>query len=164
MHFVDVILYQKGIKMRIYIDTSVINGLYAQDVEIKTETLRFFKNACMLSYNLYASEATIDEIEHTPQESKKLLLKNTINEYQIELLSVTEEARQLARRYIVAKIIPRKYFPDALHIAVATTYNIPVLVSWNFEHMVKVKTKLAVIRINRQQGYPIIEISSPMEV
>lgn len=150
--------------MRIYIDTSVINGLYAQDVEIKTATLEFFKNACMFNYNLYASEVTIDEIEHTPQESKKLLLKNTIDEYQIELLSVTEEAKHLAKCYIDAKIIPQKYFPDALHIAVATTYNIPVLLSWNFEHMVKVKTKLAVIGINRQQGYPIIEISSPMEV
>ena len=150
--------------MRIYIDTSVINGLYAQDPEIKAETIRFFKDAGVLSYNLYASEVTIDEIENTPQESKKTLLKNTIEEYQIELLSVTEEARDLAKSYIEAKIIPRKYFPDALHIAVATTYNIPVLVSWNFEHMVKVKTKLAVIRINRQQGYPIIEISSPREV
>jgi len=39
-----------------------------------------------------------------------------------------------------------------------------VINGWNFEHMVKVKTKLAVIKINRQQGYPIIEISSPREV
>ena len=150
--------------MRIYIDTSVINGLYAQDPEIRAKTAQFFKDARALSYNLYASEATIEEIEHTPQESKKVLLKNTIEEYQIELLSITEEARWLANRYIDAKIIPKKYFPDALHIAIATSYNIPVLVSWNFEHMVKIKTKLAVIRINRQEGYPIIEISSPQEV
>lgn len=61
--------------MRLYIDTSVINGLYAQDPEIKAETAQFFKNACVFNYNLYASEATIDEIEHTPQESKKLFLK-----------------------------------------------------------------------------------------
>jgi predicted nucleic acid-binding protein len=150
--------------MRIYIDTSVINGLYAQDSEIKALTAQFFKNVRLLSYNLYGSEATIDEIEQTPQEPKKILLKNVIEEYQIELLSISEEARQLARNYVDAKIIPKKYFADALHIAIAASYNIPVLVSWNFEHMVKVKTKLEVIRINRQQGYPIIEISSPREV
>lgn len=150
--------------MRIYIDTSVINGLYAQDPEIKAETVQFFKNARILSYSLYASEITIEEIENTPDTSKKILLKNIIEEYRVKLLSITQEARQLAKSYIDAKIIPRKYFPDALHIAVAASYNIPVLLSWNFEHMVKIKTKLAVIKINRQQGYPIIEISSPKEV
>lgn len=150
--------------MRIYLDTSVINGLYAQDSEIKTKTAQFFKNVLLLGYALYCSEATIEEIEHTPQESKKALLKNIINEYQIEILSVTEEARILAKNYIEAGVIPKKYFSDALHIAIAAIYNIPVLISWNFEHMVKVKTKLAVIKINRQQGYPIIEISSPQEV
>jgi len=150
--------------MRIYIDTSVINGLYAQDITIKDETAQFFKNIQVLGYNLYASEATIEEIESTPLESKKALLKNVIAEYRIEILPVAEEARWLADRYVKAKIIPKKYFPDALHIAIATIYNIPVLVSWNFEHMVNVKTKLGVNRINSQQGYPIIEISSPKEV
>lgn len=94
--------------MRIYIDTSVINGLYAQDPEIKAETAQFFKNARMFSYSLYASEITIEEIENTPDTSKKVLLKNIIEEYQVELLSITQEARQLAKSYINAKkIFPR---------------------------------------------------------
>lgn len=150
--------------MRIYIDTSVINGLYAQDDRIKINTVRFFKYAHLSSYHLYGSEATIEEIENTPDASKKALLKNVFEEYRIEILPMVEEARWLANRYIEAKIIPAKYFPDALHIAVATIYNISVLVSWNFEHMVKIKTKLGINRINHQNGYPIVEISSPEEV
>lgn len=150
--------------MRIYIDTSVINGLYAQDLTIKADTIQFFKSVRLLNYHLYASEATIEEIENTPQESKKALLKKAVEEYRIEILSMVEEARWLANRYVKAKVIPQRYFPDALHIAVATVYNIPVLASWNFEHMVKIKTKLEINRINLQQGYPIIEISSPREV
>lgn len=150
--------------MRIYIDTSVINGLYAQDPGIKTDTSQFFKNVQFLHYTLYASEATIEEIENTPETSKKVLLKDAFKEYRIEILPMVEEVRHLANRYVEAKIIPARYFPDALHIAVATIYNIPVLVSWNFEHMVKIKTKLEVNRINRQRGYPGIEISSPKEV
>jgi len=131
---------------------------------MKILTARFFKDAGLFNYNLYGSEITIEEIEQTPQKSKKILLKSVIEKYQIELLPVTEEARQLAKDYVDAKIIPKKYFADALHIAIAAIYNIPVLVSWNFEHMVKIKTKLEVIRINRQQGYPMVEISSPKEV
>ena len=150
--------------MRIYVDTSIINGLYAQDSEIKIITAQFFKNVDLFNYTLYGSDITIDEIEQTPQESKKTLLKSVIEKYQIELLPITEEARQLAKNYVDAKIIPKKYFADALHIAVTAIYNIPVLISWNFEHMVKMKTKLEVMRINRQQGYPMVEISSPKEV
>ncbi|EFK96658.1 protein containing PIN domain [sediment metagenome] len=150
--------------MLIYIDTSVINGLYAQDTDIKRDTVYFFENVRKFGYTLYASEATIDEIEQTPQKSKEALLKNVIKEHKVDILPITEEARRLANRYIDAKIIPNKYFADALHIAVASVHKVPVLASWNFEHMVKVKTKLAVIAINRQHGYPIVEISSPKEV
>ena len=46
--------------MRIYIDTSVINGLYAQDDRIKADTVQFFRNVRMLNYRLYASEAAIE--------------------------------------------------------------------------------------------------------
>jgi predicted nucleic acid-binding protein len=150
--------------MRIYVDTSVINGLYGQDAAIRTKTAQFFKNTRLFGHTLYGSEATIDEVEHTPQKAKKILLKKIIAEYQIEPLAIIKEARHLAKEYIKAKIIPEKYFPDALHIAVATIYNIPVLVSWNFEHMVKVKTKLAVAEVNRKLGIPTTEIATPEEV
>lgn len=150
--------------MRIYMDTSVINGVYSTNPEIKAETIGFFKNVRIFNYTLYGSEATIEEIENTPQEFKKKLLKDIITEYQVEILPTTDEIRTLADKYVDAGIIPRKYFPDAFHIAVASIYNIPVLVSWNFEHIVKVKTKLGINRINRQDGYTVVEISSPKEI
>jgi len=72
--------------------------------------------------------------------------------------------RILGNQYVKQRIIPKKYLADALHIAIATVYNIPVLVSWNFEHMVKLKTKIEVNKINRENNYPQINIVSPMEV
>lgn len=53
---------------------------------------------------------------------------------------------------------------DSLHTAVATYYEIPYLVSWNFEHMVKVKTRKLVNSVNILQGYKEIEIVSPQEL
>ena len=38
------------------------------------------------------------------------------------------------------------------------------LVSWNFRHMVKVKTKQMVNLINLQNGYKTIEIIAPPEL
>jgi len=42
--------------------------------------------------------------------------------------------------------------------------NLDVLISWNFSHIVKLKTKMRVVGINRMLGYKEIEIVSPWEV
>lgn len=150
--------------MRIYIDTSVINGLYGENIEISFETKEFFKSIWKLKATLYGSDVTIEEIEQTPQVLKRDQLKKVVGDYWVEILVTTEEMRILGNQYIKQGIIPKKYLADALHIAIATVYNIPVLVSWNFEHMVKLKTKIEVNRINQENNYPQINIISPMEV
>ena len=39
-----------------------------------------------------------------------------------------------------------------------------VIVSWNFRHIVKLKTKKEIVGINSLMGYKEIEIYSPWEV
>jgi len=51
-----------------------------------------------------------------------------------------------------------------LHIAIASANNLDVIVSWNFNHMVKLKTKQGVIAVNSLLGYKSIEIITPEEV
>lgn len=41
---------------------------------------------------------------------------------------------------------------------------IEAIVSWNFEHIVKLKTRVMVNGVNRLLGYHEIEICSPEEV
>lgn len=79
-------------------------------------------------------------------------------------MSVNEEVEILADEYIKRGIIPVKYGPDAVHIAVATINNLDVVVSWNLEHMVKHKTRVEVMGINTFMGYRGIDICSPREV
>lgn len=52
----------------------------------------------------------------------------------------------------------------ALHIATAVVHNIPVLVSWNFAHIVKHRTRVEVNRINQAMGHPPIDLCTPEEV
>lgn len=150
--------------MRIYVDTSVINGLYAQDKRIIEITKDFFCHAKLGKFTLYSSNLLAEEIRKTKNVSLRKKLINVIEKYRIKLLSISEKVEQLAQNYIKEKIIPARYIADAMHIAFATVYNIPVLVSWNFEHMVKHKTRIEVNRINRENGYPQIDICSPQEV
>lgn len=51
-----------------------------------------------------------------------------------------------------------------MHIAVASINNLDAIISWNFAHIVKLKTKKEVVGINAISGYKEIDIYSPWEV
>ena len=74
------------------------------------------------------------------------------------------ECYELASEYIKKGIIPLRYEDDAFHIAVASVNNIDAIISWNFKHIVKLKTKKEVLGVNALMGYKEIEIYSPLEV
>ncbi len=60
------------------------------------------------------------------------------------LLGIDLETEELAERYIKEGIIPKKYRSDALHIDVSVINGIDVIVSWNSEPIVKLKTRVMV--------------------
>ena len=76
----------------------------------------------------------------------------------------TAEVDLLAERYVQEKIIPLKHMDDALHIAIASVHNLDVIASWNFEHLVKMKTRREVQAVNALMGYRGVEICSPQEI
>ena len=73
----------------------------------------------------------------------------------------SEEIRILYEEYVSRRIIPVKHIEDAVHIAVATINSLDILVSWNFEHIDKLKTKTEVNAMNVLLGYDPIEIIEP---
>lgn len=91
-------------------------------------------------------------------------MEGLIRETNPFLLEVNIEAEELAERYVKEGIIPQRYRSDALHIAMAVINGIEAIISWNFEHIVKLKTRIMVNGINRLLGYHEIEICSPEEV
>ena len=44
--------------------------------------------------------------------------------------------KDLALKYLKAKILSEKFKSDTMHIAIATVSDVDVLVSWNFKHIV----------------------------
>ncbi|MCP4989321.1 MAG: type II toxin-antitoxin system VapC family toxin [Colwellia sp.] len=87
-----------------------------------------------------------------------------LNEVQPYELAFDSESYELAYEYIKRGIIPSKYEDDAFHIAVASVNNLDAIISWNFKHIVKLKTKKEVFGTNLLMGYKEIDIYSPMEV
>ena len=151
-------------KIKYYLDTTIFNFVFAEgDTEKKDITLKLFKDLSLMAEGIYISDEVIREISRAP-EPRKSQLEGLLRETNPLLLEVDIEAEELAERYVKEGIIPERYRSDALHIAVAVINGIEVIVSWNFEHIVKLKTRVMVNGVNRLLGYHEIEICSPEEV
>ncbi len=151
-------------KIKYYLDTTVFNFVFADvDSEKKEITKKLFRDLSVIAEGIYISSEVIREISRAP-EPRRSELEGLVRESNPLLLEVDIETEELAERYVKESIIPVKYRSDAIHIAVAVINGIEVIISWNFEHIVKLKTRLMVNGVNRLSGYHEIEICSPEEV
>ncbi|MBU4486824.1 MAG: PIN domain-containing protein [Candidatus Delongbacteria bacterium] len=157
-------------KLNIYLDTSVINHLFADDApeaKLITKELfeKFIKNK---KYNTYISPIVINEINQTTSGEKKSKLLSIISEYDLIILDIEtdkNEIESIAQGYLEQGILPRKSLLDALHIAVCTYYEIDALVSWNYKHMANINRERKIISWNIGEGYTHnMRICTPMEV
>jgi len=146
----------------LYFDTSVPSAYYDERVKDRQDaTIKFWKDA-LPNYKVYISEVTVKELEDTKDETLRRKFKGLIKSFKI--LKSNKKIRDLANAYIERGVFPEKYVDDALHVAVASFYDISYVVSWNFEHLVKVKTRKSVNLVNILEGYREIEIVSPQEL
>ena len=72
--------------------------------------------------------------------------------------------KQIGAVIYYSQVIPQKYRTDGVHIAVTTVNDLDLIVSLNFQHIVKRKTKIGTNSINALNGYHSVEIANPMEV
>jgi len=148
--------------VKIYIETSVINFLFAEDSPEKMKITQEFFNI-IEEYEVFISDIVLLEIDQAP-EQKKALLSDVITMYKMKALESTEEAEKLADNYIKEGVIPEKYYNDALHIAIETKYNMDAIISWNLTHIVKFKTKFNVKVINKRLNEKDVIICTPEEM
>lgn len=104
-----------------------------------------------------------EELEQAPADLRQAIL-GEVGGVAFELTVEDAESRTLFAEYLKMQIIPPRYRNDLRHVAVATRAGVDALVSWNFRHLVNVKTRRAVHAVNMRLGYPLIEIVSPEEV
>lgn len=148
-------------KFKIYLDTSVISALFdTRNPERQDLTKNFIEN--IGDYECYISEVVLAEINDIRYKSLKEKLRNAVINYIV--LEINEENRKLANRYVENNAIPVKYSEDALHIAIATLNKIDYLLSWNFRHIVKIKTRKIINEVNLSIGYSKLKIITPAEL
>lgn len=148
------------IKLRIYIDTSVIGGCF--DSEFKEWSDKLFEEFKTGIKIAIISDITLDELNLARDEVKKQIyfIPKQFKEYILN----NEETEELASQYIKEKVVTKKFYEDALHIAIATVNKVDVLVSWNFRHIVNLDKIRMYNAVNLKNGYSFIEIRNPRDI
>jgi hypothetical protein len=149
--------------LRLYLETTIFNYYFDEERNGHADTVKLFEAVGKKEYEIYTSGYAILELEDAPEPKRSKML-SLIDEYHIIVLSITTESRRMANLYITEKIIPAKFRVDGAHIAIASIHGLDCVLSYNFKHINRLKTKILIERINRMEGYNGIVICTSKEV
>jgi predicted nucleic acid-binding protein len=147
---------------RIYLETTVFNRYFEGGREYSQETKRLFEKIHAGELYGYTSTYVVEELASAP-EPKRSKMIGLISEYEINLLDPDLRVVELGRLYVEMGVVPAKVLLDAFHIAIASINDMDCIISLNFRHINKLRTKTATEMINRLQGYGSPMICTPGE-
>ena len=146
-----------------YLETTAFNYYFDTDRDGHEDTVRLFEAIGAGEYDGYTSAYVTTEL-YDAKEPKRSNMLALIEEYDIKILDYDERAIRLADLYIENEIIPSAYRIDSSHIAMASVYDLDCVISYNFGHINRAKTKILTARVNRDEGYNVIVICTSKEV
>lgn len=121
---------------KVYVETSVVSYLTSfPSRDIVVAAHQQITHAWWASRNLfelYVSEAVLSEARAGDPSAAERRLACVSG---LPILTITNDAVDLAGRFLDAGALPRKAFVDALHVAVAAVHGMDFLVTWNCSHI-----------------------------
>lgn len=148
-------------KLKVYLDTSVISYLKQEDAPDKMQdTLILWEMFKDKKYEVYLSKLTLKEVSQCPEPKRQILL-DYLEQIDYVVVSASEESLLLAEKIIDMGILRPKSFDDCQHIAFAIISNCDCIISWNFKHIVNIKTIHGIRAITNLEGYKAIDIMNP---
>lgn len=148
-------------KLKVYLDTSVISHLMQEDVPEKmADTLQLWELFREGIYDVYLSTVTLEEVAACP-EPKRSQLREYMAQISYTTLDITDEVLNVAQKMIDLGILTSKSYDDCQHIGAAVVNECDCIISWNFKHIVNIKTIHGIRAITNLEGYKNIDILSP---
>jgi len=150
----------------IYIETTVIGNVAGRihsnpDVASRQRTTRTWWNTARAQFELAISQLVIDECtDGDPAAAQERL--DVLGD--LTVLSITDDARALARVLNAEGAVPPSEPRDALHIAVAAVQRVQYLVTWNFKHIANATMRSKIEQTCRNAGFDPPIICSPPEI
>jgi hypothetical protein len=150
----------------VYVESSVISYLTAdpsRELVVaghQTITAEWWKND-LPKFKPVVSPVVLDEARAGDPIAAQKRLAAIEN---MEMLELTEEARELAMVYFEAIAMPESARADALHLALSTWHGTDDLVTWNCRHIASGRVKKIVSEINDARGIATPVICTPEEL
>jgi predicted nucleic acid-binding protein len=143
-------------KMKIYLDTTAVSYLDQQDSPEKMQdTLAFWEFLRTKDCEVLLSSVTLEEIDRNA-EPKRNKLKGFLSQIEYKEIKITEEIAGVANKLIENGTLTPKSFDDCLHIACSLVHDCTCIVSWNFRHIVNMRTVRGVKLVAAQTGYGLV--------
>ena len=149
--------------MKLYLETTMFNYYFDVEREGHSDIIQLFESIRTGQHEAYTSEYVTIELRKAPEPKRSMML-DLITEFNINFINTDDEIDYLADLYITRKAIPERCRFDSSHIAAASVYGLDCLLSYNFQHINRVKTKLLTGRINNENGYETVVICTAKEV
>ena|SRR3989338_9434965 len=152
-------------KLKLYLDTSVWSFFFADDAPEKRDITKvFFESVSEGSYEIFFSEVVIRELNNAP-EPKRTSFAKLLEKLNPTKLEITNEIEELASLYIERGVVPIAKRDDALHVSIASVYEMDAVITWNYHHLANLRKAEVFNGINLEQGFTKhLEIVTPMEV
>ena len=148
-------------KLKVYLDTSVISHLFQEDVPEKmTDTRQLWEMFRKEKYDVYLSTVTLEEIEDCPEPKRSQLL-DCLEQINYTLVRINSNVAEIAEQIIEMGILTKKSYDDCQHIGAAIIGECDCIISWNFKHIVNIKTIRGIRAITNLKGHKPIEILNP---
>ena len=153
-------------KPRVYVETSVISYLTARPsrdflILARQQITREFWEQLDTFYGAWISPLVIDEISQGDVQAAKARLQVCTD---LPMLHINDAAQAFAEELIATGAVPATEPEDALHIALATIYQMDYIASWNFAHLVGPAAKFKLqTKINALGHQPPL-IATPEEI
>ena len=143
-------------KLKVYLDTSVISYLEQDDAPEKmADTRAVWETLKRGDYDIFVSQVVLKELNDCKDLRKKL------REINFNVVEITEDTIALAEKFIDFGILKQKSLDDCQHIAAAILNDCDIIISWNFKHIVNVKTIRGIKVITTMQGRKDLLIYPP---
>ena len=147
---------------RVYVETTIPSAYVSTRTDPSSVHRRELTRAWWADqsprYDVWISEAVVLELAQGDWPGKAVALELVAP---LRRVAVTEEAANVARRYVQERLVPGNLQGDALHLAMACVYEFDFLLTWNIRHLANPNKMAHLTVVNRRLGLLTPQVVTP---
>ena len=152
--------------MRIYIESTIPSYVVARPARdllqaARQQTSKDWWELKRHQHELFTSQIVLAEISSGETEMAKQRLETLAG---IPVLRVNEQAENLTLQILGSGLLPADADRDAGHIALATVYEMDILLSWNCRHIANAAIQARLRKLAAKSGLTLPVLCTPDEL